>query len=148
MLRQGTEKSHELSAQSATIRDLTSVMANDLATSLVASGVTINSVSYKGADVSAGSFTFSGQDDVLGFAEGVVLSTGAVKDVTGPNEADDTTTTTDGGSDSDLAALVDGATVSDAAVLEIAFTPNSNRVFFEYVFASEEYNEFVNSEFN
>jgi hypothetical protein len=36
----------------------------------------------------------------------------------------------------------------DAAVLEFDFVANSDAVFFDYVFSSDEYNEYVNQQFN
>ena len=48
--------------------------------------------------------------------------------------------------DVDLTNL-SGFPTCDATVLEFDFVPNKNRVFLQYVFASEEYNEFVNAGF-
>ena len=41
-----------------------------------------------------------------------------------------------------------GASTFDAAVLEFDFVPTTSQVQFNYVFSSEEYNEFVNLGFN
>lgn len=50
--------------------------------------------------------------------------------------------------DADLQALIGGNTSYQAAVLEFDFMPTANTVKFRYVFASEEYNEWVCSSYN
>ncbi len=84
----------------------------------------------------------------LDFDEGVVMATGYAVDAIGPN------TNTSGAStnlsqpgDSDLTALI-GATTYDAAVLQFDFIPAEDEVEFRYVFASDEYHQWVNSSFN
>lgn len=117
----------------------------DLANSLVGSGVTISNVTYTGADVAAG--TFGGGTGIIGFESGIVLSSGDIANVVGPNVDDGITGTNSTAGDSDLDTL-SGFTTFDAAVLEFDFVPGASTVFFQYVFASDEYNEFVNSQFN
>ena len=119
--------------------------AEELVDTLLGGGITVENVSYVGDPAAAG--TFSGMDAV-GFGSGLVLSTGQAIDVVGPN--DDTGFTTEFGTpgDADLDAIVTPLTTEDAAVLEFDFTPTTSDVSFRYVFASEEYNEYVNSEFN
>ncbi len=75
------------------------------------------------------------------------MSSGNVASVVGPNTFDDMTTVNGTLGDSDLTAL-SGASTFDAAILEFDFVPNADKVFFQYVFGSEEYNEFVNTQFN
>jgi hypothetical protein len=84
----------------------------------------------------------------VGFDSGVILSTGAATAVLGPNVSDDTGTILETPGDSDLDAIVAPNSTADASVLEFDFVPTSSELTFQYVFASEEYNEFVNSEFN
>ena len=50
--------------------------------------------------------------------------------------------------DADLDALIPGFWTFDACILEFDFVPQSPTVSLKYVFSSEEYNEFVDSEFN
>ncbi|MEF8799472.1 MAG: choice-of-anchor L domain-containing protein [Halolamina sp.] len=123
--------------------------ASDLADSLIAgqSSITISNPSYTGADVSAG--TFSGGIDAVGIDDGVILSSGNVEDVEGPNDAVDTTTNTGTPGDSDLDTLTSGDTFN-AASLEFEFEvpQGEDQVFFNYVFGSEEYDEYVDTEFN
>ncbi len=49
--------------------------------------------------------------------------------------------------DADLTALA-GFTTFDASILEFDFVPATDTVFFRFVFASDEYNEFVTTQFN
>lgn len=47
-----------------------------------------------------------------------------------------------------LNALIPGYTTHDASVLDIVFTTETGNLFFNFVFASEEYNEWVGSSYN
>lgn len=118
----------------------------DLANALIGEGITISNVVYTGADVAAG--TFDGGGDVVGLESGIILSSGDISNVIGPNQAEDTTTENNTDGDADLDGLTGGFGTFDAAVLEFDFVPSTTTVRFNYVFASEEYNEFVDTEFN
>jgi hypothetical protein len=142
----GGPKDHDPSAGGLVINDLSGPLTpDDLAESLAGEGIIISTVTYTGADVAAGGF--NGGDGIIGFDTGVVLGSGNVNDVVGPNTADDITTGNGTPGDADL-DLLSGFTTFDAAVLEITFVPDGDAVFFQYVFSSDEYNEYVNSEFN
>lgn len=121
------------------------VTADQLAQSLVASGVTISDVTYTGAPESAG--RFSGGSGIIGFDDGIVLGTGRVADLGTANTAPNFSYETGQPGDAELTALA-GYPTLDATVLEFDVTPDSDTVFFNYVFASEEYNEYVGSQFN
>ena len=126
--------------------DLSAQTPTDLVTSLLGAGVSsVSNVSYTGAVNSAGSFT--GGSGIIGFESGVVLSSGDIASVPGPNLADSITTAHGLFGDADLTAL-SGVFTYDASVLEFDFVPNADRIFFKYVFSSDEYDEFVNSPFN
>ena len=124
----------------------TSLTAADLAQSLVGPGVTVSNVTYAGGAASAGAFTFT-DPTVVGFSQGVVLGSGAVSDVVGPNTSDSFSTDFGLPGDADLTAL-SGFPTFDASVLEFDFVPTSNQVVFSYAFASDEYSEYVNTTFN
>lgn len=129
-----------------TVDDLTGPLtAGDLGNSLAGPGITISTATYTGADVGAGGF--SGGAGIIGFDSGIVLGSGQVVDVVGPNTSGSISTDTGTPGDSDLDTL-SGFMTFNAAVLEIDFIPDGSAVFFDFVFSSEEYNEFVNSEFN
>lgn len=117
----------------------------DLATQLVGSGVSVSNVTYTGADVAAGRFT--GGTGIVGFESGILLSSGNIADTVGPNSVDDSGAVNATPGDAQLTALA-GADTFDASILEFEFTPTASTVTFDYVFASEEYNEFVHDVFN
>ncbi|HTB34328.1 MAG TPA: choice-of-anchor L domain-containing protein, partial [bacterium] len=57
--------------------------AANMAADLVGGGVAISNATYTGASVAAG--TFSGGAGIVDFDAGVVLSTGAIDNIVGPN---------------------------------------------------------------
>jgi hypothetical protein len=111
-----------------------------LAQSLAGAGVTISNVAYTGAEAAGGSF--SAGTSAIGFEEGVVLSSGDVAAVGTANDGDGYTGYSSQAGDSDLDSLGAGST-QDTTVLEFDVTPDKDTLFFDYVFASEEYNEYV-----
>jgi hypothetical protein len=122
-----------------------SLTATDLANALVGSGVSVSNATFTGANVAGG--TFTGGAAPIGFDSGVILSSGDIKNVVGPNQQDGITAANGTPGDADLTVL-SGHPTFDAAVLEFDFVPNASKVFFQYVFASDEYNEFTNTPFN
>ncbi len=128
------------------VQDLTSaVTATNLAQMLAGPGVTISNVTYVGAQVAAGQF--SGGTGIIGFEDGVILSSGCAKNVIGPNASNNITCNNGTAGDAQLTALA-GFPTFDAAVLEFDLVPNQSTLAFDYVFASDEYNEFANTAFN
>ena len=134
----------EVALSGLVVNDLTTQTPNALVQRLVGNNVPFSNVSYTGAQVASG--TFSGGTGIIGFEDGVLLTTGDVRNVVGPNESDGKGTNNERPGDADLEKITTGT--QDASVLEFDFVPSENTVTFEYVFASEEYNEFANSEFN
>lgn len=114
---------------------------------LLGPGVSATNVVLNAAPGAAG--TFSGGLDILGIGSGVVLSSGNVDSLPGPNKYDDVTTDNGYPGDPDLDGLIPGYQTFDATILEFDFDcPNPQVVSFQYVFASDEYNEWVNSPYN
>lgn len=111
----------------------------------------VENVTAKGPGMARGIFS---QGEIIGFDDGVILATGDVRNCSGPNQETGTTTQFAGNQgDADLNTLlrVLGSSItstSDVSVLEFDFTPTADKISFEYVFASEEYCDFSNSEFN
>src|SRR6476661_564520 len=134
------------------VQDLTtSLTANDLAQTIVGSGVSVSNVAFTGADVAAGEFSGggTGSSAIIGFDQGVVLSTGAAGSVVGPNTSDTITTENGTAGDGDLDGLLPPEqSTQDASVLTFDFTPNASEISLDYFFASDEYNEFVGQGFN
>lgn len=120
--------------------------ATELAQALVGPGVTVSGASFTGNATAAGSFDFT-DPTTIGFGQGIVLSSGNIADVVGPNLADSTSTDYANPGDADLSAL-SGFQTFDASVLEFDFVPTTNQVVFQYSFASDEYPEWVNTPFN
>lgn len=136
-----------VAAAPLTVVDLTDAAldADDLANTLVGAGVTVSNVVYSGAEVASG--TFGGGSGIIGFDDGIILTSGSAANVIGPNVDGGITGVNGTAGDADLDTL-SGVTTYDAAILTFDFVPDADTVFFEYVFASDEYNEFVNSAFN
>jgi hypothetical protein len=85
---------------------------------------------------------------VLGVDSGVVLSTGQIADAVGPNDADNVGAGLGSAGHPALDALIKPFVSHDAAVLEFDVVTESPTFAIKYVFASEEYREWVDSEFN
>ena len=124
----------------------TTMTPEAIAQSLVGPGVAIANVQYTGAGDARGSFAFT-DATVVGMAQGVILSSGNAHDVVGPNTSDSFSTDWTNPGDADLDAL-SGFTTFDAAVLEFDFVPTANQVAFQYAFSSDEYPEWVNTQYN
>lgn len=121
------------------------VTARELAQYITGCGVTITDVRWVGA---SGAFAkFSDGELILGFDRGIVLSTGNAVTVAGPNAQDGAGSALGKPGDAELSSLC-GDVTNDAAILEFDFIPSATTVTFDYVFGSEEYNEFVNSVYN
>ena len=122
------------------------VTAGAMVNHLLGSNLAVSNVTYTGQLSSAG--IFNGGESVLGFESGVVLSSGNAGFVVGPNLSDSKTQVNYSGGDADLNSLIPGYSTHDSTVLEFDFVPNNDVISFQYVFSSEEYNEWVNSSFN
>jgi hypothetical protein len=107
--------------------------------------VDILPIIYQGRPWSAG--TFLGGTGIINFESGILLSTGNIVNVPGPNISDSTDGNNNLPGDTDLDTLASAPTF-DATVLEFSFIPTRSIVMFDYVFGSEEYNEYVNSPVN
>lgn len=91
---------------------------------------------------------FSGPQDIVGFERGIILSTGNITDAVGPNMSTKTGSKLSGPtSDPDLDRASSGD-IHDRSGVEFDFIPLEPTVTFRYVFASEEYCEFVGAQFN
>jgi gliding motility-associated-like protein len=106
------------------------------------------SISYTGAPQSIG--YFSNGTTSVNMETGVMLLTGNIATAVGPNNLNNAGTSTFSTiSDPDLADLIpNNGLLRDVTTLEFDFTPTTDNISFEFVFASEEYCEYVNSQFN
>lgn len=113
---------------------------NDLLNSLLGdtTGLSNFNISKTGDAEAFGIF----KNDPFGLKQGVVLSTGQVEDVVGPNNSTGQTT--------DFGTVGDTANSYDLAQIDISFDADntSDKLFFNYVFGSEEFLEYAGSGFN
>jgi hypothetical protein len=124
------------------------VTGTDLANAIVGSGVSISNVTLDCGP--GGSATFDdGNTTNIGITDGVLLTTGLATQAIGPNSSESTDFDQSSAfhGDPDLAAL-SAWPLEDACVLSFDFVPDADVISVQYVFASEEYNEYVCSVFN
>lgn len=120
--------------------------AYTLVNNILGSGVSASEISMTGSQNAFGTFT-GGVSAGISIESGIMLSTGHVTGAVGPNSSDSTTTSHGTFGDSDLTDIA-GFDTFDAATLTFNFISDGGDIFFNYVFASEEYNEYVNSSVN
>lgn len=89
------------------------------------------------------------QADVPNFTsqEGLILATGAATNAIGPNSVENRTTNFGAGGNS-LLTTVSGFSTFDACKFEFDIIPQGDSIKFDFVFASEEYQEYVGTTFN
>lgn len=117
---------------------------------LLGNGVTVSNIQFTGVNEAIG--YFNGANTNIGLSEGIIISTGTVinngSGPHGPNNSQaGASYDNNAGAYQPLTSIV-GTNTYNAAVLEFDFVPQSDSVTFEYVFASEEYHTYVNSNFN
>lgn len=105
----------------------------------------IKNVSFRGSKQSIAYFKNDSSEELID--EGIILSTGNVFDSRGPNQSAKTGKMVSGLRDNDLQAIATGV-VTDAVVLEFDLIALRDSIVFEYIFASEEYPEFVDKGVN
>ena len=117
-----------------------------LVSNILGSGITASNITYTGSALASGTFTDGASS--IGIGSGIILTSGLATGAEGPNNSDSYTLSLGLGGDAQLEGLIPGFTTYDATVLEFDFTSSGGDLFFNYVFASEEYNEYVNTSFN
>ncbi len=145
----------------------TNLNPEDIVDLLVGVGIEVSNVEITGSNLAIGEFS-GGLSEDIGIESGVILSSGNIADATGPNDSDSTGQGLGKEGDESLNAILGARTdprdtdddqnsdssqsnttgTNDAIVLEFDFVPEYEEFVFEYVFASDEYNEFANSTFN
>lgn len=119
--------------------------ASQLATNLAGAGVTVSNFTINCPTGACGTFTNGGSTN-LGLTSGVALTTGTVAGIPQAGTAFASTSNNAGG-DANLNAIAP-VTTFDACILQFNIVPQGNTLSFRYVFGSEEYPEFVCSQFN
>lgn len=118
------------------------VSATNLAATVAGAGINVSNatLTFGGAStLPAPTGTFTGGTSTVGFSDGIVITNGGIACATGSN--------TTGGCGLDRGTN-NGSNVFDRTTLSFDFTSTSGQVFFQYVFGSEEYNNYVGSSFN
>ncbi|MDG1331483.1 MAG: choice-of-anchor L domain-containing protein [Crocinitomicaceae bacterium] len=121
---------------------------------LIGAGVTVSNISFTGNTNQIGSFDGSASN--IGLPNGIIMSSGTILDIVPPNQP--TTGTFGNPGDPDLLTVAQSVTSNpqaglinttfDAAILEFDFVPTGDSVQFNFVFASEEYTTYINTQFN
>lgn len=121
---------------------------------LIGNGVAVSNITFVGQNSQKGEFTAGTSN--IGLPSGIVLSSGRVIDCMPP--AQPNVGMFNGPGDIDVLATAQSVTSNpsagsinstyDAAVLEFDFIPDGNTVTFNFVFASEEYTTYINSQWN
>ena len=120
--------------------------ATTLASAIIGPGVQLlaDTATFTGATCQAGLFVGGGGERGMGFDGGLVLCSGNITNLLGPSNllcsagaelGDDT-------GDGDLYELV-GHVIQDVSILEFDVIPSEPLLTWEYVFGSEEYDEYV-----
>src|SRR5690554_2810803 len=116
---------------------------------LLGSGVDVFNVNYSGANNAIG--VFDATNASIGIDEGIIMTTGTIFQTGdgphGPNTKPNAGMDNNAGGYGPISNLV-GTDTYNATLLEFDFIPYSDTVKFKYVFASEEYPEFVGTQFN
>jgi len=118
--------------------------AADVATTVTGPGATLSNIKITGSDKSVGTFSEGG----LGITSGIILSSGNVATAVGPNDESGAGEGLGTPGDAQLNTIISPNTTNDAAILEFDVVTATPLFSISYVFASEEYREYVDSEFN
>jgi len=123
--------------------------ATDLITNVLIGGSCFDLANITSAGNNNSRGTFNNGATSINIQEGVVLASGHVNILPGPNDQQNANNGFNNNSadDTDLATIIAG-NQWDLSKIEFDFTPTSSTVQFEFVFGSEEYCEFVNTQFN
>lgn len=144
-------------------QDTTQHSLSKLVKGLVANGIEIVDIKSNCTVKSGALGAFDDPGRTLGIRRGIILSTGSVAKVNAPNKEENYTShdvtgisrrTETGYSampvdpgDEDLSKEINYKTY-DARTVELTFIPKADTFYYRYVFASEEYDEYVCSKYN
>lgn len=108
-------------------------------------GIVVSNIRFRGNQYSVGTF-YNPSSRAL-FDKGIVLTTGYIKQILGPNTKPNSGVPMMQPGDRDLSRICNGPTL-DAVVLEFNFKTSYDSISFSYFFGSEEYPEYVNQGVN
>ncbi len=119
---------------------------------LVGNGVRMGNIFSKTDNQAIGYFTCP--DNKIGIKSGLILASGQAANAIGPNDSPGSSTFLRPVKkkrfriDRDVRKISHGSKPYDISIIEFDFIPLHNKVVFEYAFGSEEYKEYVGSQFN
>jgi hypothetical protein len=120
-----------------------------LAGTIAGTGISISNITFSGVNGQAATFA-GGTSAGLDFNNGIILSSGLASDA-GSLASSDADTNLGGPGDTSLNALA-GTTTYDAATLSFDFQfgngSTGGNLYFNFIFASEEYPDFIGSGYN
>lgn len=120
-----------------------------LANTILGAGISISNVSYTGASGASGVFT-GGHSTGLDINSGIILSSGSATNALGPNNEVGATTDSQAAGH-DRLSEISGFPTYDATILSFDFEfadGLGGDLYFNFVFGSEEYLEWVDSSYN
>lgn len=127
--------------------------ANTLVTNvLLGGGIQVSNITFNGSAGAIG--FFNGANSNIGLESGVLMTTGNLQVAVGPNNLENATVDNGSGAppsniSSALANILGGATsFHNGTVISFDFIPQGDNIKFRYVFGSEEYPEFVGTDYN
>lgn len=123
-----------------------SITPEDMVENIVGEGIQYDNVTFQGADIARGVFDNGGSTN-LGLESGIFLTSGSAYIIPGPNSQSSAGQSNGLPGHPSLNNITTTITY-DASVLEFDFIPESDTLMFRYVFGSDEYNEYVDSQFN
>jgi len=117
---------------------------------LLGNGVSASNITFSGEPTQIG--FFNGVSSNIGLDSGIVMSSGNIADIDSPSSGF-SSTDVGGNGDADLLAIAqinrpNITSTADAALLEFDFFVTGDTVEFQFVFASEEYMDYINTDFN
>ncbi len=128
------------------VQDLNGVSAENLATLIMGEQATVSNASITCPNEAGGVFM---EAEDLGFTNGVILTSGSAALAFTPNNIGSASRSNGAPGDEDLENYPwSYVGTFDACALEFDFVPVGNQISFSYVFGSEEYPEWVGSNFN
>ncbi len=110
----------------------------------------VSNIQLRGDSENIGFFEYGRNS--ISINKGIILATGDVSYANGPNNSGGNLDYSGNGGDAeqeaDLQKLADAIETFDVTAIEFDFVPSVDEISFRYVFASEEYCDFVGSKFN
>ncbi|PHN06040.1 choice-of-anchor L domain-containing protein [Flavilitoribacter nigricans] len=127
-------------------------ISNDQIVDFISTPQTVVNITDINCNQNAYGTFLAGDSTNLGLERGLLLTTGDINIAPGPNTIVDAGFEHGTAGDKDLDYLSEiqgeGSLSGDACIVELDVFAATNELTFEYIFASEEYPEFVNTEFN